>query len=196
MPNPAPQKAPEIEINLLAEEAATGGTARFLNWALTGGRLLLIGTELLLLVALSSRFFLDGSLSDLKEGISSKKTALESQKGFESDFRALQARLALIKRLKADNPSYFSLINKFLVTLPSDTTLTTLKISKTTVDFSGTIKSASGLQALIETAEKDESPLGNIQITKLAAPSEKTPYFDFSAKADLKANAFKKVERL
>ena len=70
--------AKPIEINLLGQEDLKHTPqGRILNWALTYGRDIMIGTEIVVLLAFISRFSLDRKLTDLKEEISQKIKDLE-----------------------------------------------------------------------------------------------------------------------
>ena len=63
----------ELDIDLLKqkpiEERFLG---RFLEWALSYGRYIIIGTQIIVLLAFFSRFKLDQELSDLHERIDEK----------------------------------------------------------------------------------------------------------------------------
>lgn len=87
-----------ISINLLGEEAANlTPQGRIISWALTYGRYIMIGTEIVVLLAFISRFSLDRKLTDLKEEISQKQAILEANKNTEQDIRNTQNHLGLIK---------------------------------------------------------------------------------------------------
>ena len=63
----------KLKINLLSkkdlEEKALG---RFLKWSLSFGRYIIVGTEIIVLIAFFSRFKLDRQLTDLHEAINQK----------------------------------------------------------------------------------------------------------------------------
>ena len=102
---------------------------RFLKWALTAGRYIIILTELVVIVAFLSRFKLDQEASNLSEAIEGKKNVLGALKETEKDFRLLQARLAagnslvekqipveeILREVNAEVPSGVSL-NSVIVT--------------------------------------------------------------------------------
>ncbi len=92
--------AKDISINLLGEsQIEHTPLGRIINWAVTYGRYIMIGTEIVVLLAFISRFSLDRKLTDLKEEVAQKQDILEANASFEKDVRALQDKLARIKTL-------------------------------------------------------------------------------------------------
>lgn len=89
-------------INLLPlSEFETSFGGRFLKWAVTWGRYIVILTELVVIAVFLSRFKLDRDLSLLGEEIEGKKNILEAQSATEEEFRRIQARVGVIKNLIA-----------------------------------------------------------------------------------------------
>lgn len=84
---------PAKEINLLIradfDKTLLG---RFLRWALTYGRYIIICTEIIVLLAFIYRFSLDRKITDLNDEIEQKQAIIEANVGFESQFRNLQKR--------------------------------------------------------------------------------------------------------
>lgn len=95
-----PQKVQKLNINLLpSEDLDKTPAGRFLKWALTIGRYIVIFTELVVLVAFGSRFWLDRTLGDLRESIKQKQAIVESAKELEIEARSIQTRLLKISEL-------------------------------------------------------------------------------------------------
>ncbi|MBU1129800.1 hypothetical protein KKE45_00570, partial [Patescibacteria group bacterium] len=80
--------------------------AKLVRWVTTVGRSVIIFTELIVIAAFVSRFWLDRKNSDLSESIRQQKAILESTAPFEKDFLILQNRLKAIKKLNDDNINY------------------------------------------------------------------------------------------
>ena len=81
-------------LNLLPQsefDASTWG--RFLKWALSSGRYIIILTELVVIIAFLSKFKLDRDLSDLTVKISGKKNVLATLAPGEKTFRNTWAKL-------------------------------------------------------------------------------------------------------
>ena len=95
------------EISLLPqEENLNSSTAKFLHWATTVGRYVIVFTELIVICAFISRFWLDRENADLSEVIRQQKAILETTETFEKDFSMLRKRLDKIKLFYAQQPPY------------------------------------------------------------------------------------------
>lgn len=94
------RKAPAI--NLLPQDRFEySRLGRFLSWALSTGRYLVIASELVVIVAFLARFWLDRTLIDLRELRLQKEAIVDSYSGIYSDFLAVQARLNAVAKLLA-----------------------------------------------------------------------------------------------
>jgi Tfp pilus assembly protein PilN len=117
-------------INLLGQEdLARTPQGRIVNWALTYGRYIMIGTEIVVLLAFISRFSLDRKLTDLREEIDQKQAILTANASLEQDIRLVQDRIAKIKIITSDQSkpvNTFTLINTLL---PKDTHLNSLEVT-------------------------------------------------------------------
>ena len=79
----------------LQQKQKTGSVDKFIDWALSIGRLLVIITELIAVGAFLYRFTLDKQLIDLNSKIKSEQAIVQSFQTKENSYRNLQARLAL-----------------------------------------------------------------------------------------------------
>lgn len=103
------------QINLLPqEEFESSLVGRTLKWALSSFRILVIITEMVVMAAFLSRFWLDARKSDLGEEIRQKQSIISSQMAFEKDFKDIQARLAVFSEL-----SEGKIISETLATITS-----------------------------------------------------------------------------
>ena len=83
--------APKLDINLLAQTNINAKPlGKFLKWSLTYGRYIIIGTQIIVLLAFLSRFKLDQDLSDLHTKIDEKVNILEALAPIENNTRLLQ----------------------------------------------------------------------------------------------------------
>lgn len=117
-------------INLLGQEnLAHSPQGRIINWALTYGRYIMIGTEIVVLLAFISRFSLDRKLTDLREEIQQKQAILTANATLEQDIRSVQDHIAKIKTITADQAkpvNTFTLVNTLL---PNDAYINSLEIT-------------------------------------------------------------------
>lgn len=119
-----------IAINLLGEEDLKHTPqGRIINWALTYGRYIMIGTEIVVLLAFISRFSLDRKLTDLKEEISQKQAILEANADLEGDIRMLQDALVKIKQTTINQSVPLDTLTLLQALLPADVYVETLDIA-------------------------------------------------------------------
>ena len=92
--------AQNSRVNLLPpSEFEQSFWGRFLKWAVTTGRHIIIITELVVILAFLSRFKLDEDLRNLNEQINGQISFLESQVPRQTEFIKTQKRLDLVDRL-------------------------------------------------------------------------------------------------
>lgn len=117
-------------INLLQksdlEHSAVG---RITTWAVTYGRYIMIGTEIIVLLAFIARFSLDRKLTDLKEEITQKQAILVANGAFEQEVKSIQNRLSNIKTLTSDQTKPADLILFLQTILPRDVYLGSIDVS-------------------------------------------------------------------
>jgi hypothetical protein len=119
------------EISLLPNEANNNSlTARLLRWVTTVGRVVIIITELIVIGAFLSRFWLDRKNSDLSEILRQQKAILTSTKDFETDYNSLQQRLLYIKNFYKNEPKYVVILNSLISTLPNGIYFDSFSLSK------------------------------------------------------------------
>lgn len=81
-------------INLLPKtEFEMSFWGRFIKWALTTGRYIIILTELVVIIAFMSRFKLDRDASDIGDAILGKQALLEASSNTEKTLRLVQSKL-------------------------------------------------------------------------------------------------------
>src|SRR3989338_1332237 len=87
-------------INLLPQDPFEASfLGKFLKWALSVGRYIVIGTELVVIGSFLTRFSLDRQVTDLNESIAQKQAIIASYGDLESKLRLLQAQLKLVEEL-------------------------------------------------------------------------------------------------
>lgn len=92
-------------INLLPQsEFETSFWGKFLTWALSTGRYVILLTELVVIVAFMSRFKLDQDLATLSNKISGQKNVLSSSSSYETRFRQVQAKMTSVIKMLNTQP--------------------------------------------------------------------------------------------
>ena len=122
--------AKPITINLLGQEDLKHtAQGRIIGWALTYGRYIMIGTEIVVLLAFISRFSLDRKLTDLKEEISQKQAILEANASLEQDIRLIQDHLVKVKQTTANQSIPLDELLLLQTLLPPDVYVDTLDVT-------------------------------------------------------------------
>lgn len=173
----APKKR---EINLLKykhfEDTLAG---KVLAWALSAGRVIVIITELIVIAAFLSRFWLDRTLTDLNEQNAALKAQIEAFSSFEKEFRSAQERLSLYKNLGATQAKYSQIIKEVALLLPSDVLLTNISITGEGVYITGKAISENGLAGFISTLGKAKT-VKDIKLTDLSLETKEQQLISFS----------------
>lgn len=178
------EKKVDSGINLLpGDDLEKAPLGKFLKWALTYGRYIVVITELIVLLVFFSRFKLDRDLFDLSDSINRKKTIIESSALFEEKVRRLQIRLHTVASLieKTSRPSEY--LAFLTASLPQGVTLVSLRAQGSTVTLSGTTISEAGIATLVSVLSKD-SRVRAINVNNLNKDS-KTNLLSFSTTISL-----------
>src|SRR5512136_468357 len=127
--------AKQTTINLIGEEAMEfTPVGRIVSWAVTYGRYIMIGTEIVVLLAFISRFSLDRKLTDLNEELSQKQAIIDANQDFEITFRELQDKITKIQTLIRTPAKGLEALTAVQSVLPSDVRLDSLAITDQKVE--------------------------------------------------------------
>ena len=128
----------KLKINLLSKEELEERTLnKFLQWTLTFGRYIIVGTEIIVLVVFFSRFKLDRELVDLHEQIKQKEAIVKFNHEFEKKARTIQNQLKEIKTLEENHDFTLKLLGFFEKNLPKDVGLERVSFSKKKLSLKG-----------------------------------------------------------
>lgn len=176
---------PKQEINLLPREEFEKRTiGRFLTWALSVGRYIIIFTELIVILAFLSRFKLDRDLTDLNQSIREKQAVITTASKFEEEFTFLQTRLAAIRKINSEKISVTQTVALVGSLTPIDVAISSLKFGKEKVQISAVALSEKGLGTFL--ANLSASPyFGKINLTDVSKNLETGPEISFSIDAVL-----------
>lgn len=150
--------AKNIAINLLGDSGLEHTPlGRIVAWAVTYGRYIMIGTEIVVLLAFISRFSLDRKLTDLKEEIRQKQDIIQANVQFEHDVRSLQDKLSKIKTLTNQPVSPLDVLTFFQGIVPSG-------VYFQSYDLSG---DKLNIQAIAGSTDAFSQFIANLQASKL-----------------------------
>lgn len=143
------QKPQLLTINLAKNRGETFWD-RFISWALTAGRIIIILTEVIALGAFLYRFSLDRQLVDLHDHISQQTAVVNLLKNNEASFRNLQNRLTLAKNGMDEVNQTTKIFFDMLAMIPSDMDVSTFQMTPDTVRIEGTLGSIASLRSLVD----------------------------------------------
>lgn len=139
------------KINLLSkEDFENSALGKLLNWALSAGRIIVILTELVVIGAFLSRFWLDRKHTDLLEENTSRKIQVEAFSSFEEEFKTTQTRLAVYKKLDETKQDTATLLETVSSLLPAEVSLTSISILQNQATIKGISLSESGVAGFIK----------------------------------------------
>lgn len=115
-------------INLLPNDDFQSTTfGRILKWALSSFRFMVIITELIVMSAFLSRFWLDARNSDLNEELNLSVAQVVAYEDVEKEFRSYQGQLSVARSLYSNTKSS-ELIQNVTSILPSDLVITSIQL--------------------------------------------------------------------
>lgn len=122
--------ARKTPINLLPKsEFELSYWGRFLKWALSTGRYIIILTEIVVIAAFLSRFKLDQDLSDLTDAVNNKQQILKHTAATEKNFRLVQSRLDAAAALLSSQNKPSQILDAVASALPESLRLTSVAIA-------------------------------------------------------------------
>lgn|SRR3989344_2497099 len=157
---------------------------KFLKWALTAGRFLVILTETVALAMFLYRFNIDSQLIDLHDLIKNKQNIVAQLAGEEKDFRNLQDRLALAKALQNDPQSISRIYTDIFNLEGQNVTISSLLLTDKTVSIDASTNSRSALQDFIN-GVKTNPLIGSVTLGRIENKAS-TATIKFSLVGDLK----------
>ena len=107
------------EMSFLPEENDVNSfSARTIRWLTTVGRYVIVFSELIVICAFISRFWLDRTNSDLSESIRQQQAILETTVDFETEYTVLQQRLKVISQFYQSQPEYQNKLSTLVASTP------------------------------------------------------------------------------
>lgn len=140
----------EIQINLIPEVGfAATATGRILTWMLSSFRIIVIVTEIIVMIAFLSRFWLDAQNTDLGEQIIQKQAVIAASSNFEKEFKFTQKRLEIFSELQSERGILSDLLNTITSSLPTDAFLTNINSLEENVVITGLSPNERSIQQFI-----------------------------------------------
>lgn len=139
---------------------------KFMNWALTVGRLIVILTEIVAVLAFVYRFSLDAKLEDLHDAIEQKQTLISVLKQDENKYRNLQDRIALASTTSEKVTKTHQTVLDIIGFVPLGIKINDLTLNKDRINMSMNTTSISSLKDFISPL-KDYPDIKSINIDNI-----------------------------
>lgn len=173
------------KINLLVQEGFEHSpTGKVLAWLLSAGRAIVIITELVVITAFISRFWLDRELTDLVEENNAKKTQVEASANFEKDFQNTQTRLAAVKLLDNAKTSPSEHIKEVTKLLPAEVVLSDITYNENSVSVTGLSLNEAGLAGFMKSLEKSNK-FASVNLVNISLQLGTANLINFSLKIEV-----------
>ncbi len=135
-------------INLLKKQEVNF-FEKFISWALTIGRIIVIITEIVALSAFIYRFSLDRKLIDLHSKIKQEQTIVGLSKANEEKYRNLQDRLALAAKYDENGKQTVQIFKDVLKLAPQDFIFDTVIVSEKNIRIEAHVQSVLSLTTFV-----------------------------------------------
>lgn len=143
------------QINLLPQQEFDASIAgRVLKWAMSTFRIIVVVTEMVVMGAFLSRFWLDAQISDLNDQIGTLSSQISLQSDFEKNFRNLQDRIAAFNDYAKQSGSGVTL-TKVTSKVPQNVTLQSISLQNGTIQIKGTATSEIDVTQFISNLKAD-----------------------------------------
>lgn len=133
-----------LRINLLPKNSFEfSSLGKFLSWTMTSGRVMVVLTEFVVLLAFGSRFYFDKKLNDLTETVDQKISQIEAYSEVESQMRELLAKQTPVNDYLTGNIKFIQRYQDLEKNIPYGVRVEKVSFDQKTMSFEG--KSASEL---------------------------------------------------
>lgn len=172
----------EFKINLLPQKEFERSTVgRILKWALSSFRMIVIVTELIVMAAFLSRFWLDAESSDLNDTILQKKAIITSFAETEKRFRTFQKQIDVFNKI-ASLPQKSEYLNLITSLTPVDVILNSISDSENSVQIVGYSDSEQNISQFIKNLSSN-SKFKDVSLNKIDSAEGSSSTIVFTIRA-------------
>lgn len=143
-----------ISINLLKKEEVDF-LEKFVNWALTIGRFVVILTEGIALSAFLYRFTLDRQVIDLHDEISQKQAIVKFLKPNEDNYRNIQSRLLFVSKIEASAKNMTNNLKETIDSSPDNFLISDIHMSGNNLSIQASARSLYSLTDFLNTLKNN-----------------------------------------
>jgi len=181
------------QINLIPQDQfESSGFGRVLKWILSSFRIIVIVTELVVMSAFLSRFWLDARNSDLNDEIDVGSSQVLAYQEIEKEFRSIQKRLATAKSVysEARVTSYFNEVSN---KMPSEISLISVSNNENQISIKASTTSEEKIAEFLVNLEESKN-LVNIKLSQVTSNIDNSALTNFTITADLQKNIERTVQ--
>lgn len=172
------------DINLLPQDTfETSNVGRALRWIQITGRVILVFTMLVVIIAFGSRFWFDKELNDLTDKINGKQAVIKSFSEVETKMRDILFREGKTNDFLNDDLDIGDVFSSLVNASPADVSFSSIGVSKKGISMIGKAKSETGFAGFLSNLAK-EPRVGSISLgsTKF---SQKEGVIEFAVSATI-----------
>lgn len=180
--NAMPSAPINPQLNLLpSDRFEYSKLGRFLKWALSAGRYLVVFTELIVIVAFISRFWFDRQLTDLREQRIQKSALVDSFKNIQNKFLATQAMFNLIQNTLGGGVKTVIRLNEIQSLTPLGIEYQSVIVSSQSASLVGFAPNTNSFSSLVTLFQSDPSKsFKSVDVKQFGLSKARSPGFDFT----------------
>ncbi|MBI3954693.1 hypothetical protein HY333_01475 [Candidatus Collierbacteria bacterium] len=156
------------KINLIPKDSFEFSLlGKSMKWALTVGRVLVVLTEFVVILAFTSRFWFDKKLNDLSEAIDQKQVVVRSYSQVELQMRDILARQNRVSEFVKSNLKIGRFLDDVVNITPVDVFYEQIVLRGDSRSLSGKSGTPEGLAQLISRVKKMEE-IGSVNVGEVS----------------------------
>ncbi len=169
-------------INLIPQDDFQSSTfGRIVKWALSTFRAVVIITELIVMSAFLSRFWLDSRNSDLNDEINISKTQIVAYKPIEDEMRSIQKRLDIAKSIYNEN-KHSSTLKEVSNQIPNDVNLKSITVINNEITIKAISFSEKSVAQFFANLESSKN-FRNVNLTQVSSSMNNNSLTQFTIEA-------------
>lgn len=147
-----------FKINLLPKNSFEfSSLGKFLSWAMTSGRVLVVLTEFVVLLSFGSRFYFDKKINDLSEVIDQKMAQIESFSEIESQMRTVLAKQKPVVSYIERNINFAKKYDSLSASVPRGIVMEKIYIDQNTLRLTGKAETELAFATFLTNMKKMDS---------------------------------------
>jgi Tfp pilus assembly protein PilN len=164
-------------INLLPQEEFNASTTgRVLKWATGTFRIIVIATEMIVMAAFLSRFWLDAQNSNLNSSIKVKSAQISAQSDIEKQFRNVQLKLNIFDKIGQSNKTS-EMVEGVTSNVPQNTSLSRISITEGEISIHGASPSEYEVGQFLSNLQN--SQFKNVELRQVSSSEDNPAETDF-----------------